>query len=199
MYNPKFRSYGKEEYGIVLDFLQHGHANDTARRPVAQIIGVDHFSLLEVIPKKGVFLSPMEVVYIGEEKREKIHHISKKITYNDLTETAKINLEEVIKESVEKQVDKIVEFFNTASPISTRLHQLELIPGIGKKHMWAILEEREKRPFKDLEDLKARVPLLPSPLKSVIRRVLDEIEGIDKYRIILPRINLRNIIASKKQ
>ena len=45
-----------EENGIVLDFLQHGHLNDPSRRPVAQIIGVEHLSLLEVAPKKGVFL-----------------------------------------------------------------------------------------------------------------------------------------------
>ncbi len=197
MFNPKRINIGKEKYGIVLDFLQHGYATDIHRRPVAQIIGVDHLQLLEVIPKKGVFLQPFEQVYIGDQKREKIHHISRKITYNDLTETAKLNLEEVIKESIQKQPEKIVEFFNKACPISTRLHQLELIPGIGKKHMWAILEEREKAPFKDIEDLKARVPLLPSPIKSIIRRVLDEIEGVDKYKIILPRINLRNMLDLK--
>lgn len=180
-----------EENGIVLDFLQHGHLSDPSRRPVAQIVGVDHLSLLEVAPKKGVFLKPLERVYIGGEKRDKVHHITKKVSYNDLTETAKITLKEIIKEQLKSQVSKIVELFNKAGPISTRQHQLELIPGIGKKHMWSIIEEREKKPFDSLEELKARVPSIPDPLKSVTKRALEEIEGVDKHKIILPRLNLK--------
>jgi len=201
MYNQRFRDRKSlftqrssprvhEEYGIVLDFLQHGHLSDPSRRPVAQIIGIDHLSLLEVAPKKGVFLKPLEKVYVGVEKREKIHHITKKINFNDLTETAKIALEDLIKEAINNQIDKIVDLFNNAGPISTRQHQLELIPGIGKKHMWAIIEEREKKTFNDLEDLKNRVPSTPNPLKAVIKRAIEELEGVDKYKIVLPRLKL---------
>ena len=180
-----------EKNGIVLDFLQHGHLSDSSRRPVAQIIGVDHLSLLEVAPKKGVFLNPLEEVYIGIEKRDKIHHITRKVTYSELTETAKITLEGLVKEAVDKQLDKIVELFNTAGPISTRQHQLELIPGIGKKHMWAIIDEREKKPFESLEDIKSRVPSIPNPLNAVMKRAIEELEGTDKYKIVLPRIKLK--------
>jgi len=147
--------------------------------------------LLEVAPKKGVFLNPLEEVYIGIEKRDKIHHITRKISYNELTETAKITLEGLVKEAVDKQLSKIVELFNTAGPISTRQHQLELIPGIGKKHMWAIIDEREKKPFESLEDIKERVPSIPNPLNAVMKRALEELEGVDKYKIILPRLKLK--------
>lgn len=180
-----------EENGIVLDFLQHGHLNDPSRRPVAQIIGVDHLSLLEVAPKKGVFLKPLEKVYVGADKRDKVHHITKKINYEDLTETAKVTLKEIIKDKLKSQVDKVLELFNKAGPISTRQHQLELIPGIGKKHMWSIIEEREKKPFKDLKELKERVPSIPDPMKAVTKRAIEEIEGMDKHKIILPRLNLK--------
>lgn len=183
----------KEEYGIVLDFLQHGQIIDAMRRPVAQLIGMDHLSLLEVAPKKGAFLKPMEKVYIGADKREKIHHITRKLSYNDLTETAKIALEGIIKEAIDNQQDKVTKLFNTAGPISTRQHQLELIPGIGKKHMWAIIEEREKKPFANLEDLKERVSLIPHPLNSVIRRVIEELGEMDKYRIVLPMLDLKSV------
>jgi len=199
LYTQQRKPRVHEEHGIVLDFLQHGHLSDPSRRPVAQIIGVEHLSLLEVAPKKGVFLKPLEKVYIGIEKREKIHHITKKINFNDLTETAKIALEDLIKESINKSVDKIIELFNKAGPISTRQHQLELIPGIGKKHMWAIIEEREKRPFGNLEDLKARVPSTPNPLNAVIKRAIEELEGVDKYQIVLPRLNLKEIESIKTQ
>ncbi|MFA5406848.1 MAG: DUF655 domain-containing protein [Candidatus Nanoarchaeia archaeon] len=179
-----------EDNGIVLDFLQHGHMSDLSRRPVAQVIGIEHLSLLEVAPRRGIFLKPLDRVYIGIDKRDQIHHITRKIEYNDLTETAKMTLESIIKEAIMNQLDRIMTLFNTAGPVSTRQHQLELIPGIGKKHMWAIIEEREKKPFVSIEDLKERVPLIPSPLKSVIKRAMDELEGIDKYQIVLPRLDL---------
>lgn len=91
------------------------------------------------------------------------------------------------------QQERITKIFNTAGPVSTRQHQLELIPGIGKKHMWAIIEEREKKPFASMEDLKARVPLIPNPLNSVIRRAIEELEELDKYRIILPVLDLSTV------
>ncbi len=194
LFNRRTAPRVHEENGIVLDFLQHGHLSDPSRRPVAQIIGVEHLSLLEVAPKKGVFLKPLDTVYIGIEKRDKIHHITKKASYNELTETAKITLKGLIEETIMNHQEMIIDLFNKAGPISTRQHQLELIPGIGKKHMWAIIEERDKKLFKDIEDLKLRVPLIPDPVKAVIKRAMDELEETDKYKIILPRINLKELI-----
>ena len=51
----------KEEYAVVLDFLQHGYAFDTRpmfrKTPIAQAIGKKYFSLLELVPKKDIFLA----------------------------------------------------------------------------------------------------------------------------------------------
>ena len=70
----------KEETAVVLDFLPNGYPSDTRpmhmKTPIAQAIGKEHFTLLELVPKKGIFLQPYEEVYIGEGKREKIHHIT---------------------------------------------------------------------------------------------------------------------------
>ena len=60
---------------------------------------------------------------------------------------------------------------------------MELLPGIGKKHMWEILEKRDEKPFENFEDLKARVKLIPNPEKAVIKRILMEINEEDKYKI----------------
>ena len=76
-------------------------------------------------------------------------------------------------------------FFNNAGPISTRMHQMELIPGIGKKHMWEIIETRREKPFESFEDLKERVKLIPDPKKAVIKRILDELDNKDKYKIFV--------------
>ena len=45
---------------------------------------------------------------------------------------------------------RFIRYFNEAGPITTRMHALELLPGIGKKLMWAVLNERKKGPFKRL-------------------------------------------------
>ena len=172
-----------EDFAIVLDFLPNGHPFEERRIPVAQVLGENHFSLLEVIPKKGVFLSPGQRVYIGEEKRDEIHHVKGRIPVNKLTHTAKAELDMVIKNIVETNEGRYVNFFNKSIPISTRLHQLELLPGIGKKHMWKIIEERRYEPFKNFEDLKQRVELLPDPKMSIIKRIIEELDDTDKYKL----------------
>ena len=67
----------REEKAMVLDFLPNGYPFDTRpahiKTPIAQAIGKEHFVLLELVPKKGIFLQPNEDVYIGEGKRDKIY------------------------------------------------------------------------------------------------------------------------------
>lgn len=179
----------KEENVIILDFLPNGYPLDTRpmhmKTAVAQAIGKEHFLLLELVPKKGVFLQPKEEVYTGEGKRDKIHHVIGKISVDKLTETAKWELEEVVSEMVKKNESKFVEFFNKAAPINTRRHQIELLPGIGKKHMWEIIEERKKEPFKDFNDIKKRIKLMPDPEKVIAKRIIIELKEEDKYRLFI--------------
>ena len=178
----------REEEAIVLDFLQNGYHSDSRpshlKSAIAQAIGKTHFMLLELVPKKGVFLQPYEIVYIGEGKRDKIHHIIGKLEMEKLSSTARSELDFVITDVVKQQEAKIVEFFNKAQPLSTRMHQLELLPGLGKKHMWEIIEER-KEPFKDFADIKKRVHLMPDPQKLVVKRILAELSGSEKHKIFV--------------
>ncbi|MBI2148512.1 DUF655 domain-containing protein [Candidatus Woesearchaeota archaeon] len=179
----------REEYAIILDFLPHGYPMD--RRPmhlktaIAQAIGKKTLVLLELVPKKDCFLQPHEDVYIGEGKRDKVHHIVGRITPTKLTETARTELNYIIEEIVNKEEAKFVEFFNKAGPINTRIHQLELLPGIGKKHMLTILQAREEKLFENFADIKKRVSLLPDPEKAVIKRILLELEGNEKHYLFV--------------
>lgn len=179
----------KEENVIVLDFLPNGYPFDDRpmymKTPVAQALGKEHFVLLELVPKKGIHLQPFEEVYIGEGKRDKVHHIVGKLPMSKLTRTAKSELEFAIKDIVKKNEKKFVDFFNNARPLSTRMHQIELLPGVGKKHMWEIINTREEKPFESLEDIKKRVKLMPDPEKVVIRRILEELEGNEKHRLFV--------------
>ena len=179
----------KEETAIVLDFLPNGYPYDGRplymKTPIAQAIGKEHFVLLELVPKKGIHLQPFEEVYIGDGKRDKIHHIVGKMDMAKLTATAKSELGFVIKDIIKKNEKKFVEFFNRAQPLSTRMHQLELLPGLGKKHMWQIIEARQEKPFDGFSDLKNRVNLMPDPEKAVNKRILQELEGTEKHKIFV--------------
>lgn len=179
----------KEEKAVVLDFLPNGYPFDTRpshiKTPVAQAVGKEHFVLLELVPKKGIYLQPHEEVYIGEGKRDKIHHIIGKIPLLKLTQTAKSEVSIVIKEAIKENEKRFVDFFNNAQPLSTRMHQLELLPGLGKKHMWEIIEARKEESFKDFKDLKKRVKLMPDPEKLIIKRIIQELEGNQKHNVFV--------------
>ncbi len=179
----------KEENVIVLDFLPNGYPFDERpmymKTPIAQALGKEHFVLLELVPKKGIHLQPFEEVYIGEGKRDKVHHIVGKLPMPKLTRTAKSELEFAIKDIVKKNEKKFVDFFNKAMPLSTRMHQIELLPGVGKKHMWEIINTRDEKPFESFDDIKKRVKLMPDPEKVVIRRIVQELEGNEKHRLFV--------------
>ena len=179
----------KEEKAIVLDFLQHGYPNDPRpshrKTPIVQALGLEHFTLLELVPKKDIFLQPLEEIYIGEGKRDKIHHIVGKITLEKLTGTARNEIDYIIKDLVKKSEQKFVEFFNKAQPLTTRMHQLELLPGLGKKHMWEIIEERKNSNFSSFDDIKARIKLMPDPEKIIIKRIILELEGNEKHKVFV--------------
>ena len=184
-------SVHKEDNVIILDFLPNGYPFDKTpshkKTPIAQAIGTSKFTLLELVPKKEIFLQPHQKVYIGEGKREEIHHINGKIPLDKLTGTAKVELEYIIDEIVKKNEQKFVDFFNNSQALSMRMHQLELLPGLGKKHMWEIVDERKGDPFNSFDDLKKRVKLIPDPKKLIIRRIMLELKGGEKYHIFVDK------------
>lgn len=177
----------REEHAIVLDFLPHGYAYEqgTMKMPIAQALGEEHLSLLELIPKREVHLQPQQEVYIGEGKRDEIHHIKGKIEVDKLTSTARSELQHAVEKVVNKDEMRFVNFFNKAQPLSMRMHQLELLPGLGKKHMWEILAERKNKPFTSFEEIQLRVKLLPNSRQIVIKRIIAEVEGSEKYKVFV--------------
>lgn len=170
-----------EDYAIILDYLPLGYLKEGAssfkKKPIAQAIGIEEFTLLELTPKDNVDLDIHEKVYIGAGKREKIARVNRRLKYDKLTATAKIELNYVVEEIIKENENKFVQFFNEAGPISTRLHQIELLPGIGKKHMWDILNARKEKEFENFQDIKQRVPMLADPVKLISKRILMELEG----------------------
>ncbi|MDI6826097.1 MAG: DUF655 domain-containing protein [Candidatus Aenigmarchaeota archaeon] len=175
----------KDEYIIVLDFLSRGRADSRRAEPMAQGIGMNFLNLLEVVLKEDITVKPGDMVYIGEQKRDKVRYIKGRIKYNDLTKFARDELEVTIDKIVDKNEAKFVNFFNVAGPLTTRLHTLELLPGIGKKHMWAIIEERKKKKFESFEELKKRIEMLPDPKRMVKKRIIEELKESDRHRLFV--------------
>ncbi|MCL5407903.1 MAG: DUF655 domain-containing protein, partial [Candidatus Thermoplasmatota archaeon] len=64
-----------------------------------------------------------------------------------------------------------------AQPVTARLHQLDLLYGVGKNLMWEILDERKKGPFKNFQDLKTRVKGLRDPEKMITERIIRELRN----------------------
>jgi putative nucleotide binding protein len=141
--------------------------------------------MLEIVPMPGVTFQPGERVFIGKGQRDKVERIKRRVGYEDLTAAAKAELQPAVESLVNESPERYIEFFNRAVPISTRFHQLELIPGIGKKLMWAIIEERKKAPFADFEDLEKRVKGLANPKTLIAKRIVMELQNLDKYRIFV--------------
>ena len=185
--NPTEKPQTREENAIVLDYLEHGYPFEqgTMKTPIVQALGLSHLTILELIPKKGVQLQPYQEIYIGEGKREEIHHIKGKIPMEKLTSTARNELKHVIEELITKDETRFIKFFNSAQPLTMRMHQLELLPGLGKKHMWEVITARKGKPFASFDDIKERVKLIPDPKGMIIKRILAELEGKEKYKLFV--------------
>lgn len=210
--NKKYRAppEKKENDVVILDFLRLGYVKDNVSKfkgeAIAQAIGADYFTLLEVIPKDGNSLDIGDKVFIGDKSKSQCRVVGK-LNYANLTATSRIELDYAIRDLVEEQEDKFVEFFNTAGSLSTRLHKLELIPGIGKKHMWKIIEARKEKPFESFEEISERITPLSDPAGMITNRIKQELDttttkkGKNKYHLFtnIPKRNFKKRNPKKQK
>jgi len=175
----------KEEKAIILDFLPYGYPLEKKMMPIAQAAGINNFTILQLVPRRGEKFEVGEEVYIGEGKRDKVQYILGRCPRELLTETAKSQLADLIEKSIKENEEKFVKFFNEAQAINTRLHQFELLPGFGKKHTQAILKSREEKPFESFADIKKRVQNIPDPAKTVEKRILEELTEIQRHNLFV--------------
>ncbi|MHC1576625.1 MAG: DUF655 domain-containing protein, partial [Methanosarcinaceae archaeon] len=178
----------KEEYAWIIDYLPYGNPTDNRpgyqKKPLVQAMGDTHFVLMELVPKLNANPQIHSRVYIGDGDRDEIDHVKHRIHYNDLSHGAQLELPFVIEECVKQLEGTFVKFFNDAHSITSRQHMLELLPGIGKKLMWAIIEEKKKGDFKDFQDLHDRVGGVHTPEKVLANRIMEELKDDNiKYRL----------------
>ncbi|MDK2790784.1 MAG: putative nucleotide binding protein [Methanothermococcus sp.] len=176
-----------EDYAYILDYLEYGYSDDKRpihqRKPIGQAFGEKQFVLMELVFKDEVSAELAEKVYIGKGKRDKVDHVSRMLKYNELTPTAKTELLYVIKEAVKQDEDRFIKFLNECGPITSRLHSLQLIPGIGKTSMWKIIEEREVKPFESFKDFEERVH--KNIIDAIAKRIEGELKEPQKYYLFV--------------
>ena len=181
-----------EDYAYILDYLPHGRSDQRSfhREPLAYALGDVEFKLFELTPKDNVALTVGERVYIGKdtEKRDAILHVKRRVRYDDLTNASHSELPFVIQEIVMAREKDFVRFFNEAKGITTRFHMLELLPGLGKKSMWSLIDERKKKPFDSFSDIEDRVSSVHKPEKLIAKRIEAELsEAEQKYHIFVAK------------
>lgn len=177
-----------EDHVYILDYLPDGRADlpQHRREPVAFGIGDNQFTLLELIPKAGANLLVGDRVYIGKDLalRDQIEKVKGRVNYEDMTSGAHGELPYVLQQVIKEQEAKFVKFYNEAPAISTRFHALELLPGLGKKSMTAMIEERRKKKFDTFVEIHERVPAIHHPEQLVARRIeLELTDPKQKYHI----------------
>ena len=171
---------------VVLDYLPQGRPDDrghqSGKAPIAHAIGEASFRLVECTLDRDADVS------FGDRLPENDDAITRlrDIEYDDLTSTARSELEYVLEEITEREERRFVDIYNDAQPITLRLHQLNLLPGIGEKLRNTILDKRKRRPFESFEDVSERVAGLHDPRQVLVDRVLEELREEDlKYRMFV--------------
>lgn len=182
-----------EDFVYILDYLALGLPQPERRRfrrePVAYGIGDFEFKLLELEPKPNQVVQVGERVYVGKdlERREKIAHVKRRISYERLTSSAQRELQYILLQIIKVSEERFVKFYNESGAITARFHSLQLLPGLGKKTLESILEAREKAMFQSFEDIAQRT-LLKQPDKAIARRIELELSNPEeKYHLFVHR------------
>jgi len=177
-----------EEYAYVLDSKSRSKST-TVRGRIGVIviaIGEERLTLLEILGIENSTFDVGERIYIGKEGRTKVQSVLGKMDYVKISDSAKDEIPTVVESIVTKNEAKFVDYINNAQPLTPRIHALELIPGIGKTYLNAIIKEREKGPFESFVDIEKRVGL-KEPIKHVSQRIIEEISGETRMNLFVRR------------
>lgn len=170
---------------VVLDLLIHGHPEEDkpswAKTPIAQVLTFPDFVLYEVKVNKSSNIQVQEQkTYEEFVNEEKLNDVLKKIDYNDLTSTSKALIQPILEKEVLKYEEEFINFFNNSTSITPRMHALKLLPGIGQKHMWEILNARERQKFGTFQDIADRTSI-SHPARLIAQRIIKELQRDVKY------------------
>jgi len=178
-----------EQYARVLDVLPNGRQTDHGfhREPLVLAVGDDELKLFELVPRPAARLVVGQRISLVPEAGVPavIDHVRRRLGYDELTVVGRAELPGALAGIVRDHSARFLRFFNEAPAVSRRFHLLELLPGIGKKTMQQIVEERRRAPFESFAQLEERLGL-KNPERLVVARIEQELSGVDdKYRLFV--------------
>jgi putative nucleotide binding protein len=178
-----------ESYAHILDYLPNGRQTEHGfhREPLVLAVGEDELKLFELVPRPGAVVSPGQRIPLVplEGKPPPIDHVRRRLAYDELTVAARAELTSALERIVRANPSRYLKFFNEAPAVSRRFHLLELLPGIGKKTMQQIVDERKRAPFSSFQEMETRLHL-KSPELLIVGRIEQELSGVeDKYRLFV--------------
>ena len=186
MGHTQLRKY--EEYAYVLEYKSRIKSTTVRGRTgtIIVAIGEERLTLLEILGTEDSTFDVGERIYIGKEGRTKVESVLGKMDYTKISGLAKNEIPRVVTLIVTQNEKKFVDYINNAQPLTPRIHALELIPGIGKTYLNAIIKEREKGLFESFNDIEKRVGL-KEPIRHLSQRIIEEISGEARMNLFVKR------------
>ena len=173
---------------VLLDVLPNGRPDDdrppSRKTPVAYGLGTESFRLYELSLNDDADASVSDRIALDGPAVGRYREVE----YDDLTRNAAAEVEYAVEAIVDADEERFVDFYNEAGPITLRLHQLNLLPGVGKQLRNNVLDERKRGPFESFDEVTERVSGLHRPREVIVERIVEEIREDDlKYRTFAGR------------
>jgi putative nucleotide binding protein len=169
---------------VVVDFYPQGKSLSQDRveeyNPLAVVVTSRWFQFFDVVIPSDVKITASDRLMLTT-KNKKIKYF-KQIQFNQLSNLALDILPKILHYIIFRSEPRFMAFFNKAQPLTTQMHQLQLLPGIGQKRMWAILEARKNAPFASFADFTDRTGI-SDPASILVGRIIIELEDKPKYRL----------------
>jgi putative nucleotide binding protein len=188
----RFPSKHKQGIGkvLVLDYYPQGKSlsrkSAEAFNPLVVVISINQMQFFDIILARRKDIQVSQSLNISELKSILLK--INKIGFNELSDSAVEILPEMIKKIVSLTESRFINFLNNARPLTTQMHQLQLLPGIGNKRLWQIIEARRKKPIESFIDFTERTGI-SDPIGLFSNRILQEIKGGEKYQLFIKKQN----------
>ena len=118
-----------EEYAYVLDFSSRGRSKTVRGREgiIVTALGEERLTLLEILGLDESEFEIGEKIYIGKEGRTKVQSVLGKLDFEQITDSAQTELNNVVSTIVTNNETRFVNYINNAQPLTPRKHSLESV------------------------------------------------------------------------
>jgi putative nucleotide binding protein len=185
-YNRRPRQFylSKGSNVYVLDILQHGGVDkpNHSWAPICQAMEVPSFQLFDIVLNKGHTVQLQQKIIISGENGP-LGKVQRRLNYDKLTPTSKDMIKAVLGLYISEDEERFVKFINNSAPITIKRHSLEVLPGVGKKLMWEIVNARNIKSFENFADLNERVPGFKT-VEVFKKRIIEELNDPDQKHFL---------------